>query len=191
MSRPVVLIAAGALLVGLASRGSAQEAPPIPGVTGTLALEGTVDKTYAGANTVLVKASDGIRHLFHVTRKTAVHGTENAFDELKPGSHVVVQYAIEKGEKTAVEVDRVADDGVREIVGVVRRVDRGAKLLSIELADGSRETLQLSERAAKDVGRNIDRAAGGTKVVVYYTEEDGGKVAHYFKVFQPHRRTPA
>jgi hypothetical protein len=191
MSRVVVLLAAGALLLGATTRGRVQEAPPIPGVTGTLALEGTVDKTYVGANAVLVKASDGIRHLFHVTKKTAVHGTEAAFDELQPGSRVVVHYAIEKGEKTAVEVDRVADDGVREIEGVVRGVDRRAKQLSIELADGSRETLQLSERVARYVGRNIDRATGGTKVIVYYTEENGGKVAHYFKVLQPHRRTAA
>jgi hypothetical protein len=180
MSR-FVLLAAGALILGTAARGSAQQAPPIPGVTGTLALEGTVDKTYAGASALLVKASDGIHHLFHVTRKTAVHGTEAAFDDLAPGSRVVIHYTIEKSEKTAVEVDRIADDGVREMAGTVTRVDRGAKQLSIQLADGSRETLQLSERAAKHVGGDIDHAAGSAKVVVYYTEEDGGKVAHYFK----------
>jgi hypothetical protein len=189
MSSAVVLLAAGALILGTAARGSAQVPPP-PG-TGTLALEGTVDKTDAGVNTMLVKASDGIRHLFHVTRQTVVHGTEAAFDELRPGSRVVVQYTIEKGEKTAVEVDRIAGDGVREMEGVVARVDRGAKQLWIQLADGSRETLQLSERAAKHAGRDIDRAAGSTKVIVYYTEENGGKVAHYFKVLRPHRRPAA
>lgn|SRR5262249_46140203 len=178
MSR-FVLLTAATLILGVAARAHAQ-APAIPGVTGTLALDGTVDQTYAGASAVVVKASDGIRHLFHVGKKTAVHGTGEAFDHLTPGSRVVVHYTMDKGEKTAVEVDRIADDGVREIGGVVTRIDRGARKLSIQLADGSRETLQLSERAAQHVGRDIDHAAGA-RVIVYYTEEDGGKVAHYFK----------
>src|SRR4051812_34789623 len=181
MSRSLVLLAAGALILGTATHGVAQQAPPIPGVNGTLALEGTVDKTYAGANTVVVKTSDGIRHLFHVTKKTAMHGTQSAFDDLTPGSRVVVHYAVDKGEKTAVEVDRIADDGVRELTGLVTRVDRVARQLTIQLADGSRETLQLSERAATHVGKDIDRMAGSGRVIVYYTEEDGSKVAHYFK----------
>ncbi len=89
------------------------------------------------------------------------------------------------GEKTAVEVDRVAEDGLREMEGVVTHIDRGTRQLSIRLADGSYETLQLSERAAKDVGKDIDRATDNATVIVYYAQEGGGKVAHYF------RRVPA
>ena len=182
MSRSVVLFAVGALILGIVARGSAQQAPPIPNATGVVAMEGTVDKTYAGASTMLVKASDGIRHLFHVTTKTAVHGTEAGFDELAPGSRVIVHYEVNQGAKTAVEVDRVGGDGLREMEGVVRRVDRRSKQLSLELADGSRETLQLSERAAQYLGKDVERIPGSGRVIVYYTEEDGGKVAHYFKI---------
>src|SRR5439155_14672494 len=43
-------------------------------------------------------------------------------------------------------------------------------------------TLQLSERAARDVGKDIDRTVGaGANVIVYYADEAGSRVAHYFK----------
>jgi hypothetical protein len=183
-----LLIVIGAGLLTIARPGAAQEPPPIPGVTGTLALEGTVDKTYAGGNAIIVKATDGIEHLFHFTKRTAVHGAaeaEAAFNGLTAGSRVVVHYAMNDGEKTAVEVDRVAEDGLREMEGVVTHVDRGTRQLSIRLAAGSYETLQLSERAAKNVGKDIDRATDNATVIVYYAQEGGGKVAHYF------RRVPA
>jgi hypothetical protein len=48
--------------------------------------------------------------------------------------------------------------------------------------NGSRQTLRLTERAASDVGKDIDGAAVGTaKVVVYFNDEAGRRVAHYFK----------
>jgi hypothetical protein len=178
----VIVFSAG--LLTMSGPSAAQEPPPIPGVTGTLALEGTVDKTYAGVNTIAVKTANGIQHLFHLTKRTVVHGAaeaEAAFNGVTVGSRVVVHYAMDDGGKTAVEIDRIGEDGLREMEGVVTRVDRPAKQLSIRLADGSHETLQLSERAAKHVGEDIDRAADESTVVVYYTEEGGAKIAHYFR----------
>src|SRR4051812_43405642 len=55
-----LLIVVGGGLLTIARPGTAQEPPPISGVTGTLALEGAVDKTYAGGNAIIVKATDGI-----------------------------------------------------------------------------------------------------------------------------------
>jgi hypothetical protein len=179
-----LLIVFSAGLLTMARPSAAQQPPPIPGVTGTLALEGTVDKTYAGANAIAVTTANGIRHLFHLNQRTVVHGaagSEAAFKGVTVGSRVVVHYAMNDGEKTAVEVDHIAADGLHEMKGVVTRVDRGAKQLSIRLADGSDETLQLSDRAAKDVGKDIDRAVDESTVVVYYSEEAVGKVAHYFR----------
>jgi len=181
MSRSVLLLFATATLILTAAHVRTQERPPIPNVTGTLVLEGTVDQTYAGGSTMLIKASNGLRHLFHVTKKTALHGDEASFDELAPGSRVIVHYAVDAGEKTAVEVDRVGERGVREIEGLVTGIDRTARQLSIQLADGSHETLRLTERAARHVGKAVDRLAGSGRVIVYYTEEDGGRIAHYFK----------
>src|ERR1700747_1868226 len=92
----------GGLLFGLPALDAIQE--PVP-VAGTMALEGTVNKTYAAANTVIVKATDGVEHLFHLTRHTVVHGAKDTGDAalsgLKEGSRVVVHYAAEGDQKTA------------------------------------------------------------------------------------------
>jgi uncharacterized protein YpuA (DUF1002 family) len=177
-----LLFLAGGLLIGLPTLGAVQE--PVP-VTGTIALEGTVNKTYAAAHTAIVKAADGVEHVFHLTKRTVVHGANDvgdALSSLKEGSRIVVHYAEDGGQKTAVEVDRIGDGGLAAMEGVVTRVDREGRTIGIRLADGSTETLQLTERAARDVGKDVDRAAvGGAKVVVYYTNEAGDRVAHYFK----------
>jgi hypothetical protein len=80
-----------------------------------------------------------------------------------------------------VEVDRIDENGLSVMEGVVTRVDRESKTLAIRLADGSTETLRLSERAAGTVGKDVDRAEDGTKVIVYYADEAGHRVAHYFR----------
>lgn len=182
----LVTIVASGLLVGTAVSAGQRQPPPIGGVTGTIALEGTVDNTYAGAHTVVVKTIDGIEHLFHLTGRTVVHGGTEAADQalsgLDKGSRVVVHYTVEGDTRTATEVDRIAEDGLHALEGVVTKVDRRATTISIRLADGSRETLRLTERAASDVGKDIDDAAVGTAtVVVYFTGDEGQRVAHYFK----------
>jgi hypothetical protein len=162
----------------------AQAAPPIPGTTGTLALEGSVDKVYAGAHSALVTAGDGVKHLIHFTDRTVVHGDHDPhapLNSLKAGSRVVVHYTMDGTRKAAVEIDRIGAGGLAEAEGVVTRIDRQAQRLSIRLADGTTETLQLSERAARDAGRGLEREADQARVVVYYTDDAGNKIAHYFK----------
>jgi hypothetical protein len=181
----ISVVAASLLLAG-AGVCAGQSAPPINGVTGTIALEGTVDKTYRGVNTIAVKTADGIRHLFHLTTRTVVHGGKaaagDALDGLDDGIRVVVHYTAEGDTRTAHEVDRIATDGLKTMSGVVTNVDREAKTISIRLDDRSVQTFRLTERAASDVGKDIDGGAGGTaKVVIYYTDEAGHRVAHYFK----------
>ena len=172
------LLVAAAFLCG---RAALAQQTPVPGVTGTLALEGTVDKTYAGADTLVVAAADGIKHLFHWTKRTVVHGASDADAEalsgLTAGSRVVVHYALDGAEQSAVEVDKVGDEGLKELRGVVTRVDRDANEIAIRLDDGSHQTLELSDRAAHAVGRDVDESA---RVAVYYADHDGKRVAHYF-----------
>ena len=144
-------------------------------------LEGAIDQTYAEANAIVVKTRDGIAHLFHLTKRTVVHPdgkTEEAFSGLTPGTRVVVHYTVDGTGTTAVEVDRIGKDGLHEMSGVVTDVDRGAKQLSLQLADGSHETLELSDRAARSIGKDAGAAA---TVIVYYSDEGGHKVAHYFR----------
>jgi len=176
-SRSSLAVLAGSIVLWSAAARAAQSPPAIPGTTGTIALDGTVEKTYEGANKIIVAAEDGVEHLFHAGKQTEVHGAESALNGVAAGMHVVVHYTVEGGENTAVEVDRIGGGGLREVRGVVTSVDRDAKRMSIRLADGTTETLQLTDRAAKDVGADVDAAA---TVVVYYADGDGRKVAHYF-----------
>jgi hypothetical protein len=172
-------------LASLSAPAPAQDVPwdmPLPGATGTIGLDGTVDKFYAATHSALVKAADGVRHLVHLTRRTAVHGTtpgtEDAFYGLEEGGRVVVHYVADSGTKTAVEIDRVGDGGLKVAEGVVVGIDRGARKLDLQRSDNSRVAFRLTERAAQDVGSDV---AMKTKVVVYYAEEGGEQVVHYFK----------
>jgi hypothetical protein len=164
---------------------AAQQPPPIDGVTGTVALEGAVEKTYAGANTIVVKTMDGFHHLFHLTDKTVMHGGKAGDEVLRgvgEGSRVVVHYTVDGDQKAAHEIDRVGGDGLKTIDGVITRIDRRAQMISIRLADGSLQTLRLTARAAANVGKEIDESAVGTaKVVIYFDDGTGRPVAHYFK----------
>jgi hypothetical protein len=159
----------------------AQEVP-LPGVTGTIGLDGTVDKFYAVTHSAIVKTADGVRHLVRLTHRTAVHGTapaaEDAFDKLEEGSRVAVHYVTDGSTKTAVEIDRVGDGGLKVAEGVVVGIDRAARRLDIRRSDGSRLTLRLTDRAADAVGSDV---ATKTRVIVYYAENGGERVAHYFK----------
>lgn len=160
--------------------------PPSPPITGTVAIEGTVQKAAAGADLVVIKTAHGLGRLFHVTERTVVHaakdGGDSALDGLKEGSEVVVHSTNDAGPDTAVEIDRIGSDGLDASQGVVTRLDREGKKLTIRLADGSIQTFRLSERAARDAGKDVDQAAAGTaRVAVYYTDEAGDKVVHFFK----------
>ena len=153
------------------------------------AVEGTVKKVDAGTKTAVIQTEDGTEHTFHFVKRTTVHGTvdagkgsKDAFHGLDEGSHVVVHYSKKGTEETAEEVDKVGKDGLKVTEGTVSHIDHGAKTITVKAADGSEETYHLAAHATKDSGKDI--AAGtekSAKVTVYYTEEGGHKVAHFFK----------
>jgi hypothetical protein len=178
------LFSCGAVL-GAPLIGAAQTVP-VSGVTGSMALEGTVDEEYRAANTVIVKTADGVRHAFHFTKDLLVHGGKgsgvDALQGLRVGTSVVVHYTAAGDVESAQEIDRVGGEGLKMTEGMVTRVDRGQKQITVRFDNGTIETFRLTDRAAASVGKDIDRnGANGTKVVVYYTDEAGQKVAHYFK----------
>ena len=173
-------------VIGAADAQAAQQPPPIHGVTGTIATEGTIQETSEAGHTILVKAADGVERLFHLNRRSTVHSADAAGDEalrpLKKGTPVVVHYTTDGENLTAEEIDRLGDDGLKQMQGVVTAVNRGDRTISIKLADGTRQTLRLSERAATEAGEEIDHAGDGpVKVIVYFRDEAGQRVAHYFK----------
>jgi hypothetical protein len=181
-----VFVASVSGVLGVPARAAAQAPPPINGVTGTVALEGTVVQEQAAANTVIVKTVDGVEHLFHYTKDLLFHGGKSggveALQGLRDGTTVAVHYTVAGSDAAALEIDQISDDGLSVTEGTVVRIDRGRKQITIRFDDGESETFQLTERAAFGAGKELDQVPDGTaRVTVYYTDEDGHRVAHYFK----------
>jgi len=152
------------------------------------AVTGTVEKIDGTAKTLVVKAADGTEHTFHFVARTAVHGGEKAgaaasesFHGLKEGSDVVVHYTAKGTDETAVEVDHIGEGGLKTTQGIITHLDRGAKTVTVKTADGTEQAFHMTDHAADDAGKDISEGAEKSgKVTVYYTEQAGHKVAHFF-----------
>ena len=153
------------------------------------AVHGTIVKIDSGARIVVVKTADGTRHTVHIVDKTTVHGAEfsahgatDSWHGLTEGTEVVAHYSKRGTEDTAVEIDRVADDGLKTAKGTVTEIDRGGKRLAVDTGEGSKKTFELTDHASQDAGKGIAKGAmKGSRVTVYYTEDAGKKVAHFFE----------
>ncbi len=152
-------------------------------------LVGVVIRLDSAARTAVVKLADGTEHTFHFVKRTAVHGAadtaagaKDAFHGLKEGTEVAVHYTAKGSEETAEEVDDIGKDGLKATEVTVTHIDRGAKTLAVKTADGADETYRLTDSAARDAGKDVaEGTEKSAKVTVYYTEEAGHKVAHFFK----------
>ena len=166
-------------LVGLVAFGVApayaQQGPPIHGFNGTMATEATIKAEQKAAHKIVVETEDGVEHIYDSAKGLVVHGGKDPLSDLKPGTTVVIHYT---ADNTAQEIDRVGPDGLSTTEGIVTKIDRTKKAITIRYDNGKVETLKLTDRAAADVGKNIE---ADTRVVVYYSNEAGGKVTHYFK----------
>ena len=155
----------------------------------TSVTEGTVKEVDSSTKTMLIATKDGAKRTFHFGERTAVHGveavgrgSEDAMHWLKEGSEVVVRYTTKGTVDSAEEIDHIGADGLKATEGTVKKIDRGAKTITIATADGAERTFRLLGHAARDTGRNIEKGADkSARVTVYYTEEDGNKVAHFLK----------
>jgi hypothetical protein len=155
----------------------------------TAYVEGLVTKVDRSAKIVVVKATDGTEHTMHLVGRTVVYGGHEIFtgaDEaargLQEGSRVVAHYTKQGGDETAEEIDRIGAHGLKSSEGAISRFDRTAQIITIKIADGTEETYRLTVHAAEDAGRNTDDAAKTlARATVYYSEETGQKVAHFFR----------
>jgi hypothetical protein len=153
------------------------------------AVEGTVKSVDTTTKTITVDAADGTEHTFHVVGQTVVHplrssdaAATDSYRGVREGSHVVVHYTTKGGEETIREIDRVGESGLKTSTGTIDHLDRAGKILVIKSADGTKSTYHLTDRAASDAGHDIAKGSEkSAKVTVYYTEEAGNKVAHFFK----------
>ncbi|MFI5342079.1 MAG: hypothetical protein ACHQ7N_19855 [Candidatus Methylomirabilales bacterium] len=153
------------------------------------AIKGTVKKIDAGAKTVVVETADGTEHAVHFVSRTVVYGigrtakgAHEALRSLKEGSEVVVHVTKRGATETAQEVVHVGKDGLKTVEGTVSRIDRLGKTMVIKTAEGTEETYRFADRAAQDAGKAIAGGVEGSgKVIVYYVDEGGRKVAHFFE----------
>ena len=146
------------------------------------AVHGTVTKVDSASKTMVVKTKDGTEHTVHYTEKTAVWGADKAaagaqdsYKGVVSGSEVVVHYTEKGGEKTATEVDKVGKDGLKYVDGTVEKVGVDGKTVTVKAADGTEHTFGV---AGKDVAKGMEK---GAKRTVYYSEDGGKKVAHFFE----------
>jgi hypothetical protein len=183
--RATLVIAAAAasainVLGAAEARAEQQPPPPIQGVTGTIATDTSVQEVHEGARALLVKA----KRLFRWTRRsTAANGDEageEAVDGLRRGMAVVVHDTASR-DLTAAEIEQLNDAGLKRMEGVILSVDRADRTIAIRMADGTRQAFRLSDAAADALDKDGDRAADGTRVVVFVKGEAGERTVHYFK----------
>jgi len=153
------------------------------------AVHGTITKLDSGAKTLVVKTKDGTEHTVHFVDKTTVWGADktaagakDSFKGLSEGSEVVVHYSVKGTEKTATEVDKVGKDGLKYVDGTVTKVGEGGKTVVVKAADGTEHTFEAAghetAEAAKGIGKGADKTG---KFTVYYSEQGGKKVVHFFE----------
>jgi ABC-type Fe3+-hydroxamate transport system substrate-binding protein len=154
------------------------------------AVAGDLEKVGEDGKTVTVKAADGTEHVFKVTGKTAVTGTEAGAKDVglagKEGSQVVVKYTGEGAEKTASAVKVAGKDTFKTTEGTVEAVGKGGHTVTVKLADGTEKTYDVGKDAMIDTGHGVAEggkftAKEGEKVVVYSTVKPAGEIVHLFK----------
>ena len=168
-------------MVALAVTAADAQGPPINGLTGTMATEATIKDEQKAANKIVVESEDGVEHVYDAGKGLVVHGGKDPLSDLRPGTTVIIHYT---ADNTAHEIDRVGDGGLSAMEGIATKIDRGKKEITIRYDDGKIETLRLTDRAAADVGQNI---GDDTRIIVYYSDEAGAKVTHYFKKLEKGR----
>ena len=147
----------------------------------TSIIHGSIKKIDKTTKTIVVKTADGTEHTIKVTDQATVHGTKEGFDGLKEGSEVVARCTAKGAEKTANDLGKVGKDGMKVTKGTVTKIDKGTKTVVVKSADGTEKAFEYTDDAAKDLGKETGKGVEkGAKVTVYYTEETGKKIAHFF-----------
>lgn len=175
-----------ALVAGLALISSmdlhAQKPPPLET---PVAVEGTMKHFYRAANVVIVKTMDGVEHVYHFTRDLVVHGGKkpgvDALEGLREGTMIVVHRNVSGPETSVAEIDLVGDEGLKITEGVVTDINRRKQEITITYANGTTETLKMTAQAADENDTLARSGSTRMRIVIYYADEAGRKVAHYVR----------
>ena len=145
-------------------------------------VHGTVTKVDSATKTVVVKSADGTEHAIKVTGDTTYKGTKEGFDGLKEGTEVVARTTGKGVEETGVEIGKVGKGSLEVTKGTITKIDEGTKTVVVKTADGTEKTFEYTGNAGKDVGKAVGKGTEkSAKVTVYYTDEAGKKIAHFFR----------
>jgi hypothetical protein len=178
--KATLMAAIGGLAVTAYLARAGQVTPPTGGQTGTVAVEGTIERV--SPEFVSVRTTNGTTQLFHLLEKTFVHGA-SANDELiglRPGTLVAIHYSGSGASATAQEIDRIDGNGLKISEGRVTSINRDRGEIKVRFDNNKTETFKLTNRAAKEVGRDLNNA-DHPRVIVYYTNNRGVKEVHYFR----------
>src|SRR5438105_4826365 len=131
------------------------------------AVDGTVKKVDTDAKTITVDTARGTEQTFHYFERTSVHGAEaggkasgKTFHGLREGDKLAVHYTTQGGERTAHEIDRIGEGGLKPQKALFHTSTGIQKAIAIKTGEGGEETFRLSDRAAKDTGRDIAAGLG-------------------------------
>ena len=150
---------------------------------------GTIKKIDAATKTIVIKTVDGTERTIHFVKRTAVHGgqatangTKDGYANLKEGTQVAVRYTTHGAKDTAREIDDLGKDGLHMTEGTIKKIDSKAKTITMTTAQGAEETYRVTDRAVRDASQEVaEKSEKAGRATVYYTEEAGRKVAHFFK----------
>jgi hypothetical protein len=193
MVRQIAISILGLVLCIPPGAASAQEpaaSTKTPTTSTSHAVTGELEKVGQDGKTITVKAADGTEHVFKVTGKTVVTGTEGGAKDVglagKEGSQIVVKYTGEGADKTAHVVDVTGKDALKATEGTVTAVGKGGHTVTVKLKDGTEKTFDMGKEAMVDTGHGVSEgskytAKEGEKVVVYSTVKPAGEVVHLFK----------
>jgi cytoskeletal protein RodZ len=150
------------------------------------AIVGTVESVDNAAKTVSIKTADGTVKVVKVSEKTTVEGMKAGANYTalgaEKGAHIVVKYSGDGADATVTGIKYLGKGTVRVSEGTVTKVDDAAKTVTVKTASGAEEVYSWSEKGTVETGKGIAKGTTqGAKVSVYYTEEGGKKVAHFFK----------
>ena len=132
---------------------AAQTAPPIQGVTGTIATDGSIEGVHKAAGA----AARGVKKILPAGKSDA----DNPLDVLIAGSRVVLRDMADGGEAVAATTE-----------GVVIDVNRSRKQITIRTADRKAQTLRVMDASAP----------AGAHVVVSLADQSGAKTYDFKRV---------
>jgi hypothetical protein len=153
-------------------------------------LHGTITAIDTAAKKVTIKMADGTERTLRFAEDTVVEAADasgrlvkGAWHDLKEGTEVAVHYTKRGTEDVALEFDKIGRDGMKVARGTLKDMDKGTKRMVIDTGRGAEDVFWMTDHAAKrtatDIGKGVKK---GTEMTMYYTEDAGKKVVHFFEV---------